>query len=138
MGRAAGLALLPLALTLTLTLTLTACGSSGPSSTSASASPLASSQSSQSSAGAYIGCLLQHNGGGPGSAQQACASLRPADLGAVLRAFENCLKKHGVTMPSLPAQGIRAALVRFVGELDTGSAAQRSALRSCAPSGISG
>jgi predicted small lipoprotein YifL len=115
-----------------LTLTLAACGSSGPAPPPASASP------SATSAGAYLGCLLQHRGGGPGSAGKACASLHPGDLAAVLLTFENCLKAHGVTVPSLPAQGRRAALVQFVGGLRTGSAAQRSALRSCSPSGFPG
>jgi hypothetical protein len=115
-----------------LLLTLAACGSSGPAARSASASPPASS------AGRYLGCLLQHRGGGPGSAQNACASLRPANLGAVLATFGNCLKAHGVTVPPTPAQGRRAALVRFVAGLRTGSPAQRSALTSCSPSGIPG
>jgi hypothetical protein len=125
-GLAAGLALL---------LTLAACGSSPPTASPASASP---ASPSASPAGAYLGCLLQHRGGGQGSARKACASLRPADLGAVLQTFESCMKQHGVTVPSLPAQGRRAALLRFVSELRTGSRADRSALASCNPSGITG
>jgi hypothetical protein len=70
--------------------------------------------------------------------RQAIASLRPADLGAVLQTFENCLTAHGVTVPSPPAQGRRAALEQFVAGLRTGSPAQRSALASCSPSGIPG
>lgn len=125
-GMAAGLALL------VLTPTLAACGSSGP------ATPAVSASRPASSAGAYLNCLLQHRGGSPGSARQACVSLRPADLAADLLAFANCLKAHGVTMPSLPAQGRRAALLQFVEGLRAGGPAQRSALTSCLPSGISG
>ncbi|MBO0808535.1 MAG: hypothetical protein J2P32_09575 [Actinobacteria bacterium] len=125
-GVAAGLALL------VLTPMLAACGSSGP------AAPAASASRPASSAGAYLNCLLQHRGGSPGSARQACAALRPADLAADLLAFENCLKAHDVSMPSLPAQGRRAALLQFVGRLRAGGPAQRSALTSCLPSGISG
>lgn len=136
----------------TLALALTACGSSG------TAAPSASASAPASSAGAYLNCLLQHRGGGPsgaakggapkggapkgsapkGGAREACASLRPADLAAVVLAFENCLKAHGVTVPSLPARGRRAAIVQFVGGLQRGNQAQRSALAACKPSGFPG
>lgn len=127
-GAAAGLALL----VLTLAMTVTACGSSGPAASPAPASRPAGS------AGAYLGCLLQHRGDSPGSAGRACAALRPADLAAELLAFENCLKARSVTVPPLPAHGRRAALLQFVASLRTGSPAQRSALASCSPPGIPG
>jgi hypothetical protein len=134
-GAAAGLALL----VLTLAVTVAACGSSGPATPSASASrPVGPASRPAASAGAYLSCLLQHRGGSPGSAGQACASLRPAGLAAELVAFENCLKARSVTVPPLPAHGRRAALLRFVASLRTGSSAQRSALASCSPSGIPG
>jgi predicted small lipoprotein YifL len=118
-----------------LLLMLAACGSSGPATSPAPASPPAHSAAS---AGGYLGCLLRHEGGSPGSARQACASLRPANLAAVLLTFESCLKAHGVSVPAPPAQGRRAALLQFVAGLRAGSRAQRSALTSCIPSGISG
>jgi hypothetical protein len=121
-----------LAAGLALQLTLAACGSPGTATSPAPATP------GGSSAGAYLSCLLQHRGGGPGSARQACASVRPADLAAELLTFGNCLTAHGVTVPSLPAQGRRAALLRFLATLRTGSAAQRSALASCSPSRVRG
>ena len=141
-------ALLPLM----LALALTACGSSRAGQAPEAATP------SANSAGAYLNCLLQHLGtgpgsagsgsagpgsagpgsAGPGSARTACAPVRPADLAAVLLTFENCLKAHGVTVPSLPGQGRRAALLQFVGGLQEGSSAQRSALAACKPPGFPG
>ncbi|HEX4063473.1 MAG TPA: hypothetical protein VHY58_20860 [Streptosporangiaceae bacterium] len=122
-----------LALTLTLlVLTLAACGSSGSGQAPGAATP------SANSAGAYLNCLLQHRGGGPGSARTACAPVRPADLAAVLLTFENCLKAHGVSVPPPPAQGRRAALLQFVGGLQDGSPSQRSALAACKPSRFPG
>jgi hypothetical protein len=129
LGVAAGLAL--------LLLTLAACGSPGTAASPTASSP-ATSATSAKSVGGYLGCLLRHAGGGPGSARQACASLRPADLAAELQKFESCLKAHGVAVPALPAQGRRAALVQFVTGLHAGSRTQRSALTSCSPAGISG
>ena len=135
-ARARAGTVLTASLALAATLALTACGSPGSGPASGTASP--SANSAKDDAGAYLNCLLQHRGGGAGSARQACGSLRPADLAAALLTFENCLKAHGVTGPALPAHGRRAALVQFVSGLQDGSAAQRSALAACEPPGLSG
>jgi hypothetical protein len=107
-----------------LLVAVSACGTSG-------AKPAGSSTSG--GVHAYATCLFQHLDRNSGAgARRACQSLRPADgLAPVLQAFASCLQSHGVVLPSQSPGTSAGDVLHYLGQLASGTPAQRAAFGTC-------
>lgn len=118
------MALAGAALVAALVLGLVACTSGSPP------AGFPASPSGSGGVSAYINCLRQHHG--DSGARKACRSLIPASgLGSALQPFINCLRSHGVTLPSASPGTSSGGVLRSVRELKSGTSAQQSAYSAC-------